>query len=259
MKAEILFRMEAVTSAISSAIRQLIQACTSRKAFSAFLIIAVSGALQAETFEHQVISAGEQFLHAKAARIKKTLAATGYETSVIPPSTRLSMPACSSTPVIEDFSRSDIGDQRLKVKCLSGKHWSVFLRGNIAMYKPVLTANRLLERGEAIPSSAVSLKRQNLAELRKGYLSSKQALAYRVTRVRIKTGTPIAPDMLTSEQLISRGDRVVIKTGDGTVNISVAGEAMEGGGINDQIRVRNLNSQKMVYGIVTGRGEITIK
>ena len=214
--------------------------------------------LHASTFEQQVVDTAKQYLEKKAQKTLSNLQATRFKTTITPPSSSLRLPVCAVTPRITDISRGPMGDQRLKLQCPEGRQWSLFLRGDIAIYRPVLVANQPLDSGIPVPPSAVSHQLKNLAELDRGYLTHTDELKHQTTRKRIRTGTPIRPDMLTPSTLVERGEFITIVSRIDGVEVSVNGEAMQDGSLHEQIRVRNRSSSRIIHGIVTGRGQVMV-
>jgi flagella basal body P-ring formation protein FlgA len=58
--------------------------------------------------------------------------------------------------------------------------------------------------------------------------------------------------------VIRKGDQVVITARTGTMAVKMPGEALSNGGMNEQIRVRNLNSQRVVKARVTGPAQVEV-
>lgn len=59
-------------------------------------------------------------------------------------------------------------------------------------------------------------------------------------------------------EVVHKGDQVVISAGSSTIQVKMPGEALSAGAIGDQIRVRNLNSKRVVKARVTGPGQVEV-
>jgi flagella basal body P-ring formation protein FlgA len=63
---------------------------------------------------------------------------------------------------------------------------------------------------------------------------------------------------LEQQALVLKGDQVVIIARSGTLAVRMPGEALAQGGLSEQIRVRNLNSKRVVKARVTGPGQVEV-
>jgi flagella basal body P-ring formation protein FlgA len=51
---------------------------------------------------------------------------------------------------------------------------------------------------------------------------------------------------------------VVISARSGTLNVRMPGEALSNGGMSEQIKVKNLNSQRVIKARVTAPGQVEV-
>ena len=56
--------------------------------------------------------------------------------------------------------------------------------------------------------------------------------------------------MLTDVPLVTRGQQVTLEVGADTMNIRMAGEALDEAALGQRVRVRNLSSERVVEGVV---------
>jgi len=94
--------------------------------------------------------------------------------------------------------------------------------------------------------------------LNQGYLTSlEQAVGLKVIRPTV-TDQVLTPLHLEQAEVVRKGDHVVIIARSGTLSVRMPGEALSKGGISEQIRVRNLNSKRVVKARVTGPGQVEV-
>ena len=74
----------------------------------------------------------------------------------------------------------------------------------------------------------------------------------------LRAGTPIAARDLKSVPLVDRGDMVRVVARVGGVVASTVGKSMETAGIGDLVRVENLNSGRMLTGILQEGGVVEV-
>ncbi|MGI9274057.1 MAG: flagellar basal body P-ring formation chaperone FlgA [Endozoicomonas sp.] len=201
-------------------------------------------------FLQQLQNAATQALEDKAERLTDSHNASRYEVSVdaLPRGLRLS--GCKDKPDIDFITDESAGPQRLRVSCQYPERWSVFVKGQISLYIPVLVSRREMSAGDTPSSGDTRLEERDIGELRRGFLTSREQLENRQIARRVRTGDVLTPIMLRSTHAIQRGNRVALVVRDQGFEISMPGEALENGTLNEQIRVRNLSSGKVIQGTV---------
>lgn len=68
----------------------------------------------------------------------------------------------------------------------------------------------------------------------------------------------LTPQHLEQAEVVRKGDHVVIIARSGSLSVRMPGEALSKGGLSEQIRVRNLNSKRVVKARVTGPGQVEV-
>ncbi|MNI79624.1 flagellar basal body P-ring biosynthesis protein FlgA [compost metagenome] len=63
---------------------------------------------------------------------------------------------------------------------------------------------------------------------------------------------------LEQAEVISKGDQVVIIARSGTLSVRMPGEALSNGGMREQIRVKNLNSKRVIKAQVIAPGQVEV-
>ncbi|MBB3046387.1 flagella basal body P-ring formation protein FlgA [Litorivivens lipolytica] len=136
------------------------------------------------------------------------------------------------------------------VRCEQGASWTVYLPVNITAYAKALVAIRPLPAGTVLgPNDVKSVKRE-VSAMGYGYISSlNQHGGYRVSRA-IAQGAVISPNMVESAVMIKRGQSVRILARSGAVGVTMSGVATSKASLGERITVKNVNSGRVVEGIV---------
>ncbi|MRI33934.1 flagella basal body P-ring formation protein FlgA [Endozoicomonas sp. OPT23] len=208
--------------------------------------------------QQQLLLAAEQALITKARKLKNDHKAARYSIDDISIPGSISLQPCKQLPDVKISTAPRAGRQRLKLSCPENG-WALFASGTIRLYKPVLTSLTLLSAGTKPGISQLQWQEKDIGELRRGYLTSLNELRDRQARRQIKAGTTLTPAMFKPEEIIQRGEEVILIVKTSTLEISMPGRSMEKGTMGKQIRVRNLSSNKVVRGIVSGKGFITVQ
>lgn len=149
------------------------------------------------------------------------------------------------------------GRVSLRVAC-PAPEWFIFVTADIQLFAQVLVAAAEIARGAQIPLSALILQEMNVSNVRGNYYTDPAALAGTQASVRIRGGDIITDRQAVINQTVNRGDQVMIRAAAGGLNIRMLGEALEQGRPGEYIRVRNLQSDKIIRARVSGQGEVVV-
>ncbi|MNE41508.1 flagellar basal body P-ring biosynthesis protein FlgA [compost metagenome] len=117
---------------------------------------------------------------------------------------------------------------------------------------------RPLKRESIVGEQDVSLRERDVGALNQGFLSDlEQAIGLKVIRPTVMDQV-LTPQHLEQAEVVRKGDQVVITARSGTLSVRMPGEALSKGGLSEQIRVRNLNSKRVVKARVTGPGQVEV-
>ncbi|HEX8592525.1 MAG TPA: flagellar basal body P-ring formation chaperone FlgA [Pseudomonas sp.] len=171
---------------------------------------------------------------------------------------RTRMPFCDKDLTATLESPKPIGRVNVKVRCEGSSPWTVFVPAQVHLYRNVVTAVRPLKRDSLISDEDVALRERDIGQLGQGFLSSlDQAVGQKTIRPAVMDQV-LSPTYLEQPQMIHKGDQVVIIARSGTLAVRMPGEALSDGGLNEQIRIRNLNSKRVIKANVTGPGQVEV-
>jgi flagella basal body P-ring formation protein FlgA len=228
----------------------------------ATLCLLASGRLLADdiTAPEQLIGVTQGFLEFTVEDYLATSQTEGrYEIEVAHLDPRLRMPQCDreltaklETPAIP------LGRVTVRVRCEGASPWTIFVPASVKLYREVVVATRPLKRDTVIAEGDVALRERDVGQLNQGFLPTlDQAIGQRVVRPTAKDQV-LAPVQIEQPEVIRKGDQVVITARAGTLAVKMPGEALSNGGMNDQIRIRNLNSQRVIKARVTGPAQVEV-
>jgi flagella basal body P-ring formation protein FlgA len=227
----------------------------------ALLALGYSSLVTADaTRPEQLIDAGEEFLEqAVTDYLQRSNIDGRHEIQINRLDPRLRLPLCgqSLTTTLESPAEP-IGRVTLRVRCDSDAPWTVFVPGQVRLYREVVIANRPLKRDNLVTEMDVMLAERDVGLLNQGYLSAlTQAIGKKLTR-------PLSPDQVLAPfhvqlaEVIRRGDQVVISARSGGISVKMPGEALSDGTPGKQIRVRNQRSNRVIRARVIGPGQVEV-
>ncbi|MBT2373989.1 flagellar basal body P-ring formation chaperone FlgA [Pseudomonas fluorescens] len=182
-----------------------------------------------------------------------------YEIQVSPLDPRLRMPMCDKelTATLESPAQP-IGRVTVRVRCDGASPWTVFVPAQVKLFRDVVVVTRPLKRTGIIGFEDVALRERDISQISQGYLTSvDQAVGQKLTRPMV-TDQVITLVHLEQAEVVRKGDQVVISASSGTLTVKMPGEALSNGGMSEQIRVKNLNSNRVIKAQVTAPGQVEV-
>ncbi|MBY8948781.1 flagellar basal body P-ring formation protein FlgA [Pseudomonas sp. SH10-3B] len=182
-----------------------------------------------------------------------------YEIQVSQLDPRLRMPMCDKelTASLESPAQP-IGRVTVKVRCEGASPWTVFVPAQVKLFRDVVVVTRPLKRTGIIGFEDVALRERDISMINQGYLTSlDQAIGQKLTRP-VVTDQVITLVHLEQAEVIRKGDQVVISASSGGLQVKMPGEALSNGGMSEQIRVKNLNSNRVIKARVTAPGQVEV-
>ncbi|WP_096084597.1 flagellar basal body P-ring formation chaperone FlgA [Agaribacterium haliotis] len=172
---------------------------------------------------------------------------------------RLKLSECDQQPDIQlQITRYNQHKLSAKVYCPSGKRWSIYVPVNVDYYTEVAVANRPLKRGDRLSLDDVSYERRRSSSISKFYITTGTKLDQFELKRSIGEGQVLSERDLQPVKLVYRGEIVRLLARSGALTVSSEGEAMSDASLGQQIRVRNLSSQRVVDARIVAPGEAQV-
>ncbi|NQD96833.1 flagellar basal body P-ring formation protein FlgA, partial [Pseudomonas sp. CrR25] len=178
-------------------------------------------ATAAATLPEQLIGATHSFLEQAVADYLQRGDIRGrHEVRINRLDPRLRLPQCDKELTITLESPAEpIGRVTLRVRCAGSAPWTVFVPGQVRLYREVVTAKRPLKRESVLSPLDVALTERDIGLLNQGYLTSlQQAVGKKLTRPLLPDQV-VAPVYVEQAEVVRRGDQVVIRARSLTINV----------------------------------------
>lgn len=227
-----------------------------KKFLPLLLLLTASAAVQAQAIASlsAIEAAVKEFVAAQTAEDKDTEFTIGR----LDP--RLRLTQCD-TELKMRFSREPRsgGPNAVAVRCESERPWSLYVTVDVARYAQVLVSTRALVRGSVIAADDVRLARRRINGTAVGFLRDPATALGRVAARAIGPDQILGATNVMLPRLVKRGDEVTIASGGSAVRVQVKGQALKDGALGDRVSVRNLNSKRVVEGVVNADGMVVIR
>jgi flagella basal body P-ring formation protein FlgA len=228
----------------------------------AFVLLSLAGTARAqETAAGAAAQSLTAVRRAAEAGLRRELdpAATGvvFEAAELDP--RLRVTACTSPLVVTGkLPRGTQARVLVRVACNANAYWSLNVPVDIRRKADVLVMRRAVGRGESIGAGDVLVQSRVLPGLTSPYISRPADLTGRLTRRAIPEGTAVTADALNAALLIHRGQTVTLAARAGGFEVRAPGLALADAAAEQRVRVRNLNSLKIVEGVADTEGVVRV-
>jgi flagella basal body P-ring formation protein FlgA len=144
------------------------------------------------------------------------------------------------------------------VRCPALAGWTIYVPVVVETEAPVLVLRRALPRRARVEAPDVELQTRRLPGIASNLVNDMSALQGRRLRRALPAGSPLTMDVLDRDVLVQRGQQVTLVAATGGIEIRAQGKALGDGGAQDRIRVQNVNSLKIVEGVVENAGTVRV-
>lgn len=171
---------------------------------------------------------------------------------------RLTLTQCDKELTASLESPQPIGRVSVKVRCEGSLPWTVYVPAQVHLFRQVVVVKRPIRRESVIVDDDVFIAERDISQMPQGYITSlSEAVGQKTTRPMIN-GQILTPLQLEQAEVVRKGDQVIITAKTGSLQVRMPGQALSDGGLNEQIRIKNLNSQRVIKARVTGPGQVEV-
>jgi flagella basal body P-ring formation protein FlgA len=168
-----------------------------------------------------------------------------------------SLPAIAETKWSLDFSQmATRGGFLLALREASGGQ-NKWISGTIRKYELTPVTTRLIQQGERIQAVDVRMEKTDVTYTKDGVLRVEDVHGQAVSRA-LPIGTPIWTNDLKREPATKIGQIVKVILGDDVLEVTTNMQAEESGFIGDQIKIRNLETKKVLTGLILEKGVVKL-
>lgn len=146
----------------------------------------------------------------------------------------------------------------LGVRINNKNYGRVALSGWVDIFDTVLCALRPLRRGTILSLKDVYMEKKSISDFSGDYFTNPADIQGKILKTDISRGRYITENMVGLPPLIHRGEVIKMVAVSGDLRIVASGIAKNDGKLNDQIRVQNISSKRIVYGVVTGKSTVNV-
>jgi flagella basal body P-ring formation protein FlgA len=143
----------------------------------------------------------------------------------------------------------------IKISCDDNTPWKIYISAKVQITKAVLVAISTISKGDTLDEGNVALNFLPINQLRGNKLDDPTLVFGAKAKKRIAKGRAISKNSFC---LVCKGDFVTIIAASDSFSIKTQGMALSSGNINEQIRVRNTRSNKVISPRVKNTRQVII-
>jgi flagella basal body P-ring formation protein FlgA len=115
------------------------------------------------------------------------------------------------------------------------------------------------KKGDVLRAESIAAKETHFNEKKTGYPSKLDDIVGRTLKKDVATGTVVAYSMIEDPVVIQKGEVINIVAENKKLLVQTKGKAMEKGRMGDSIRVKNILSEKEIFGKVVDDNTVSVK
>lgn len=148
------------------------------------------------------------------------------------------------------------GAVSVHVQCVSPSPWAIYVSAQVDLFREIVVATGAIRRGERLHESNIGMDLANTSLLRQGFMLDSQRAIGQVARRNLQPGEALRQSLLEAPIAVSRGETVSLESQAGSILVATRAEALSDGRVGEQIRVRNISSERVINANVVGEGRV---
>jgi flagella basal body P-ring formation protein FlgA len=134
----------------------------------------------------------------------------------------------------------------------------VKIQGRVIHMTEVAVPARAIQTGEIIRARDLQIVRLRTDQVGKANLAEAGQLVGRSARRPLAANQPVRASDLVMPTVITRNAMITVKVASDRMSLSMQAKALDDGAIGDTVRVQNTRSNRIIQGVVTAAGEVTV-
>jgi len=134
----------------------------------------------------------------------------------------------------------------------------VTAKADVDAYEEIVVASRQLLKNRPIAESDVFLARTEIGKIPTGAVRDPQEVVGKVTIRSIGQNLPVLQRYVAGSKLVKRGRTVTIIAESNGMRVSAIGETRENAYVDEAVKVTNLDSKKIVTGILIDENTVRV-
>jgi flagella basal body P-ring formation protein FlgA len=176
---------------------------------------------------------------------------------------RIQLPAGVEVGVVVEQMQYDAARGRFNATLSIGEDANssdrLKVTGRVHQTAEAVVLTRPIQPGETIRLTDVQILRLRADQVGAATVTDPARMIGKTVRRPMAAGQPIRAAELAPVLFVTRNSLITVKVDSPRMTLVMQGKALDDGGEGDAVRVVNTRSDRMVQGLVTGPGEVTVR
>jgi flagella basal body P-ring formation protein FlgA len=146
----------------------------------------------------------------------------------------------------------------IAVSCPEGNTWTIYVPVTIETKAKVLVLRSPAARGARISAADVEVQERLVGGAGDSFLTDVAQLEGHTLKRPFAAGAPLTADALIEDVLVKRGQQVTLLASASGFEVRAPGRALSDGRADGRVKVQNLNSLRVVEGVVVSADVIRV-
>jgi flagella basal body P-ring formation protein FlgA len=173
------------------------------------------------------------------------------------PAPTLHLDAGETAPMMPSRMNFDPRSGRFDVTFPTGES-HIRLTGSAVETYDAVVLTRPIARGDILRNSDIVIKKRPKSEVQTDTVRDPAAAIGMAVQQAFRTGQTIRNADLSRPQLVKRGEPVMVRYEVPGIVLTARGKAEEAGALGDTINILNVQSKRMIQGVVTGPSQVVV-
>lgn len=172
---------------------------------------------------------------------------------------RLNLKPCD-LPLNVKFThtRKAMGNTSLTISCKAPVNWQIHLPVRIDIYNDIALNKTPLIKGQSIDASSIHYRKKKITDLHQGYFTKFDSIERLQAKRNLASNSILNSANVAPKLLVTSGQKVTILLEINGLQIMSTGMALQSASLGQLIKVRNIQSNKIIEGTVSSEGQVTI-
>lgn len=135
----------------------------------------------------------------------------------------------------------------------------LFLRAKVEVMKNVVAAAKYIKKGTIIAEDDLKIELRDIALLPEKYFADAGPIIGKEAKLSIPSNSTLFSWMVGEQPVVRRGATITIVVSAPGLTVKSKGEAQEDGYLNDEIKVKRMDSKKVVLAKIISPAEVEVK
>jgi flagella basal body P-ring formation protein FlgA len=135
----------------------------------------------------------------------------------------------------------------------------IMVRAKVEVIRQVAAASRYIKKGKSLEAADLKTDARDVALLPQKYFVGVDSLIGKEAKISIPENSTIFEWMVGDVALIHRGDMLTLTVSTAGLTVKAEAQAQEDGGLGSEIRVKRVDSQKLITAKIISPNEVEVK